>query len=99
MEAFGIDLITAVLALAGMLTHQLKQIVQAQRDGGDAFKIVAYWTANWAQSLLALVSSAALVALQVYTGEATPVGAYLAGIAGNSAAELIGSRTVGGAKV
>lgn len=87
-----------ILAVAGMATHQLKQIVQAKVDGGAAFSIVGYWTANWPQTLLALISSAALVALQVYTGEITPIGAYLAGVAGNTASELIGSRTVSGVK-
>lgn len=94
-----ISLFIIVLAVAGMLTHQLKQVVQAKANGGDAFSLVGYWTANWPQTLLAFISSAALVALQVYTGEITPIGAYLAGVAGNSASELIGSRTVGGAKV
>jgi len=84
--------LSLALAAAGMLTHQLKQFIQAQADGGDAFSAVGYWTKNWAQTLLSLVGTGALVGLAYWQGELTPLAAYLSGIAGNTAAEVIGSR-------
>lgn len=85
-------LLSLALAAAGMLTHQLKQFIQAQADGGDAFSAVGYWTKNWPHTALSVVGTGALVGLAYWQAELTPLAAFLAGLAGNSAAEVIGSR-------
>lgn len=85
-------LISLALAVAGMLTHQLKQFIQARADGGESFSAVSYWTKNWPQSALSVVGTSALVLIGYWQGALDPLAAYLSGIAGNTAAEVIGSR-------
>lgn len=85
-------ILSLALGLAGMATHQLKQMIQAQVDGGESFSWGAYWTKNWPQTMLALVGTGALLGIAHWQAELTPLVAYLAGITGNTAAEVIGSR-------
>lgn len=85
-------ILSIALGLAGMATHQLKQLIQAQADGGEAFSLGAYWTKNWPQTLLSLVGTGALMGIAFWQADLSPLVAYLSGITGNTAAEVIGSR-------
>ena len=85
--------ISLVLGLAGAITHQLKQYVQALSDKAQPLGALIYWTKNWPQTCLSVIGTIVVMALAAYAGDLNPVSAYLSGLAGNSAAELIGSRT------
>jgi hypothetical protein len=85
-------LFSTMLGVAGMLSHQLKQIIESKVSKGEAFTLIRYWTDNWPQSVLSVVSTASVLILGAYAGDLNPMSAYLAGIAGNTAAELIGPR-------
>lgn len=89
-------IVSVVLGLAGMLTHQLKQFIQltVDADGGNRIGAVQYWTHNWPQTALSLIGTTTVMLLAWYAGDLNPVSSYLAGLAGNTAAEAIGSRTL-----
>lgn len=89
-----------ILAILGMLLHVFKQMSQAKRDSGAAFSFRSYWLENWIQSVMSVIAVAIILGLDLIgTGGIDPLAALAVGMAGNSAVELIGSRTVGGAKV
>lgn len=87
--------LVVVLALAGVLTHWLKQVVimrSANVPGMNPIGFSAYWFTYWPQSLIALFSTAGAIAFFAEANMLTHATAYFIGYMGNSVADTIGGR-------
>jgi hypothetical protein len=85
----------AIMALLGVLTHWAKQVTLARRANVPGMGVISlkdYWVTYWPETITAISSTVAGIALLHELGHVTPVAAYGVGYLGNSAADLIGGR-------
>lgn len=80
-----------ILAICGLITHFLKQIVQA-RNSGKKVDIILYWKNNRLETIISIVGSLALFSISLETGMMNGLVAFSCGYMGNSAADIIGDR-------
>lgn len=85
-----------LLALAGLITHQITKIIGAKQDGTQGYGVLTFWTNNWPHTILAMVGTGVVLALAKempdVLGTLTPLTAYLAGLTGGSVAGALGNR-------
>jgi hypothetical protein len=87
--------IVTLMALCGVLTHWAKQVMLARRSNVPGMAVISlwdYWVKYWPETVVAVTSTVAGIALLHELGHVTPVAAYGVGYLGNSAADLIGGR-------
>lgn len=84
-----------LMAICGVVTHWAKQIMLGRRanvPGMSAISLWDYWVKYWPETLTAVTSTVAGIALLHELGRVSPVAAFGVGYLGNSAADLIGGR-------
>ena len=92
MEIQSDFFISAVMAICGLLMHICKKMIQASADDESPIGPVHYFTGHPWQTCLSILGTIAMLLVSYETGTLNAMSAFLAGVAGNSAAETIGSR-------
>lgn len=85
----------AVMALLGVVTHWMKQVAMARKTSPTGIGMISvrdYWITYWPETIAAVTSTVAGVALLAEMGYLSPVASFGVGYLGNSAADLIGGR-------
>lgn len=87
--------LVVALALCGVLTHWLKQVIIMRGSnvpGMNPIGFRAYWITYWPESLVAALSTAGAIAFFAEANMLTHATAYFIGYMGNSMADTIGGR-------
>lgn len=85
----------ALMASMGVITHWLKQLAMTRRQAVPdmgTISLKVYWVQCWPETVAALTSTFAAIALLYDFHYLTAATAFGAGYIGNSAADLIGGR-------
>lgn len=82
------------MALCGVLSHWLKQLITVRNTAGPGTSIGlrAYWLTHWPESLFCLMSTVGGIAFFYESGMLTHAMAYAVGFMGNSMADMLGGR-------
>lgn len=87
--------VVILMALAGVGTHWLKQIIMMRSNSPAGLKPIGfkmYWITCWPESLVALLSTIGGIAFMHESGMLTHAMSYAVGYMGNSMADMLGGR-------